>query len=72
MAQTIAAQETEHVPDGLLTTDDVAQVFRTSGSTVRYWRAQGTGPAWFKAGRRVLYRSEDVRAHIRRLMEQRG
>lgn len=39
----------------LLTTEEVAQRFRTSPSTVRYWRHIGMGPAGFRVGRRVLY-----------------
>ena len=39
----------------LLTTEEVAQHFRTSPSTVRYWRHLGIGPAGIHIGRRVLY-----------------
>jgi excisionase family DNA binding protein len=39
----------------LLTTEEVAERFRTSPSTVRYWRHIGNGPAGFRVGRRVLY-----------------
>ena len=39
----------------LLTTDGVAERFRTSPSTVRYWRHLGVGPAGIRVGRRVLY-----------------
>ena len=39
----------------LLTTAEVAERFRTSPSTVRYWRHLGIGPAGIRAGRRVLY-----------------
>jgi hypothetical protein len=39
----------------LLTTEEVAERFRTSPSTVRYWRHIGIGPAGFRVGRRVLY-----------------
>lgn len=38
----------------LLTTDEVAERFRTSPSTVRYWRHLGIGPAGIRVGRRVL------------------
>lgn len=47
-----------------LTTEEVAKLFRTSPSTVRYWRHAKTGPKSFKAGRRVLYAREDVTAYI--------
>ncbi len=39
----------------LLTTEEVAQRFRTSPSTVRDWRHLGIGPAGTRVGRRVLY-----------------
>ena len=39
----------------LLTTEEVAVRFRTSPSTVRYWRHLGIGPAGVRVGRRVLY-----------------
>ncbi len=45
-----------------LTTEEIAQLFRTSPGTVRYWRHVGKGPKSFRAGRRVLYRESDVRA----------
>lgn len=39
----------------LLTTEAVAERFRTSPSTVRYWRHIGIGPDGVRVGRRVLY-----------------
>ncbi len=45
-----------------LTTDEVAELFRTVAGTVRYWRHLGKGPRSFKVGRRVLYRRADVQA----------
>ena len=39
----------------LLTTEEVAERFRTSPSTVRYWRHLGIGPDGIRVGRRVLY-----------------
>ncbi len=47
------------MPD-LMTTAEVAALVRTSPETLRYWRYMGRGPRCFKAGRRVLYRREDV------------
>jgi excisionase family DNA binding protein len=46
----------------LLTTEEVADYFRTVPATVRYWRHVGKGPRSFKVGRRVLYRESDVQA----------
>lgn len=48
----------------LMTTDEVAEVCRTSASTVRFWRQCGRGPRSFKVGRRVLYAEADVRLWI--------
>jgi DNA-binding transcriptional MerR regulator len=42
------------VPD-LMTTAEVAELFRTSPETVRYWRFTGTGPPGVKIGTKVLY-----------------
>ncbi len=39
----------------LLTTEEVADRFRTSPATVRYWRHIGIGPAGVRVGRRALY-----------------
>ena len=57
----------------LLTTEEVAERFRTSPSTVRYWRHLGIGPAGIRVGRRVLYDDAEcdrwwqskVAAHLR-------
>ncbi len=43
-----------------LTTEEVADRYRTSPETVRFWRHVGKGPLSFKVGRRVLYALEDV------------
>jgi excisionase family DNA binding protein len=48
--------------DRYLTTEEVAERFRTTSSTVRYWRHIGKGPKSWKAGRRVLYAESDVKA----------
>ncbi len=46
----------------LLTTEEVAERYRTSASTVRYWRTIGYGPRGRRVGRRVLYDEQDVLA----------
>lgn len=43
-----------------LTTAEVADRYRTSESTVRYWRLSGTGPKGTRVGRRVLYDERDL------------
>lgn len=47
-----------------LTTEEVADLLRTSPETVRYWRHIGKGPKSFKVGRRVLFAVEDVQAFV--------
>jgi excisionase family DNA binding protein len=47
-----------------LTTEETAQLLRTSPETIRYWRHIHKGPASFKVGRRVLYAAEDVESFV--------
>lgn len=42
------------------TTAEVAERYRTSESTVRYWRYIGYGPKGVKVGRRVLYADSEL------------
>ena len=53
-----------------LTTEEVAELCRTSPSTVRYWRAKGTGPTAFRLGRRVLYDAAGVESWLVRAAER--
>ena len=46
----------------LMTTDEVADFFRTSPNTVRYWRYISYGPEGRQVGRRVLYDPHAVQA----------
>ncbi len=46
----------------LLTTEEVAELYRTSPATVRYWRHINYGPKGRKVGRRVLYELGEVQA----------
>jgi hypothetical protein len=47
-----------------LTTEEVADLLRTSPETVRYWRHVGKGPRSFKVAKRVLYAVTDVEQFI--------
>lgn len=47
-----------------LTTEEVAEIYRTAPSTVRYWRHVGKGPKGIKRGRRVLYPMSGVLADL--------
>lgn len=53
----------DHLPANL-TTEELAELLRTTPETCRYWRHIGKGPASYKVGRRVLYAREDVEAFI--------
>ena len=55
----------ERHDDELLTLDDVAEILTTSPNTVRWWRQQGTGPEFFKIGRRLYTTVGDLRRFIR-------
>jgi hypothetical protein len=41
-----------------------AQILSISASTLRAWRSQGRGPAYIRAGRRILYRVADLEAFL--------
>lgn len=48
----------------LLRIEQVAERTGVAVSTLRHWRAAGTGPKSARIGRRVMYRPEDVDAWI--------
>jgi DNA-binding transcriptional MerR regulator len=56
-------QSASREPD-LLTITEAAELLRAPVATLRYWRHLGTGPRSFRLGRRVLYRSDDLRSWI--------
>ena len=51
--------------DELLTLDEVAEILQTSPNTVRWWRQMGTGPEFFKIGRRLFTTVGALRRWIR-------
>ena len=55
-----------------LNTAEVAELARTTDSTVRYWRHIGYGPRGFVVGRRVLYRAADVLTWLSGLYAEAG
>jgi len=55
----------ERHDDELLTLDDVAAILMTPVNTVRWWRQIGTGPEFFKIGRRLYTTVGDLRRFIR-------
>ena len=44
----------------LLTQQRLSEHIDVSERTLERWRVEGTGPAFVKAGRKVLYRPDDV------------
>lgn len=56
--------------DRYLTTDEVAERYRTSPSTVRYWRHMGYGPQGMKVDRRVLYSETSLAVFERELADK--
>ena len=49
----------------LLTLDDVAEILMAPVNTVRWWRQIGTGPTFFKIGRRLYTTVGELRRFIR-------
>ena len=59
----------DQLPD-YFTIPEIADRYRTTEATVRYWRHVGYGPEGVKLGARVLYPREQVEAFDRQLREQ--
>ena len=55
-----------------LTLPEVAEHYRTTEGTVRYWRHCGTGPKGVKLGARVLYPRAEIERFDRELAESAG
>jgi excisionase family DNA binding protein len=51
---------TDHRETELLTITEAADLLRAAVATLRYWRHLKVGPHSFRAGRRVLYRRDDL------------
>lgn len=57
----VAPNVSPDVADELLTPEEAAGMLRIpSHRTMERWRAEGTGPAFVKVGRRVAYRRQDL------------
>ena len=59
----------EHVRLKFLTLLEVAEHYRTTEGTVRYWRQTGYGPKGVKLGTRVLYPMAEVERFDRAMQE---
>lgn len=51
-------------PDELLRAADIEREKNIKAKTLETWRRAGTGPAWFRLGRTVVYRRSVVDAWI--------
>lgn len=49
-----------------LTTEELAELCRTTPATVTQWRYLGKGPRGTRVGKRILYREDDVREWLER------
>ena len=56
----------DQVPE-YLTLPEVAEHYRTTAGTVRYWRHIGYGPKGVKLGTRVLYPAAEIQRFDREL-----
>lgn len=54
----------EHQPEQLLTTEQVAEWLQIPADTVAWWRKRRRGPKAVTVGRHVRYRPSDVEAWL--------
>lgn len=47
-----------------LNTQQLAEKMKTSQRTLERWRMEGQGPEYYKLGRKVIYKSDDVIAYL--------
>lgn len=59
---------TEAATTDLLTIEEVSERYRVPVGTLRFWRHKGVGPAGFRIGRRVVYRTADCEAWLAQQM----
>ena len=59
----VGSLEERHDGD-FLTLTEVADILRAPVNTLRWWRQQGTGPRFFKLGRRLVTTVGDLRAWV--------
>ena len=61
----VTGQGDVHMSNDLMRLLNVAEILRTPVNTVRWWRQEGTGPEFFKIGRRLYTTVGDLRTFIR-------
>lgn len=50
--------------DDLLNLEEAAEALHVPVQTLRFWRAQGTGPTFFRMGKRLFTTQADVNAYV--------
>lgn len=45
-------------------TKQLAKHIKTSPRTLERWRMEGQGPEYYKLGRKVIYKSDDIIAYL--------
>jgi len=70
MGQNAAPPRSSEPSSRFFTTEEVAARYRTSPTTVSWWRRQKYGPKGIKVGRRVLYTQAELDRFERELAEQ--
>jgi excisionase family DNA binding protein len=50
----------EHLPNALLTGEEVAAYLRIPTSTITYWRKKGEGPPAIRVGRLLRFRLSEI------------
>jgi len=53
-----------HDREQFLNNEESAAFLKVSPATLNTWRSRGRGPKYYKAGRRVLYKSQDLEEYI--------
>ena len=62
--ETIVRNQTEAVLAGWITRNELARELGLTTDTLGRWAAQRKGPAYVKAGRKIFYRRDVVRAWL--------
>lgn len=53
-----------HDREQYLNNEESAAFLKVSPATLNTWRSRGLGPKYYKAGRRVLYKCQDLEDYI--------
>ncbi|MGW3330255.1 helix-turn-helix transcriptional regulator [Streptomyces rubiginosohelvolus] len=70
MGQDVTSTAPSTTDERFLTTEEVAARYRTSPTTVSWWRRTHYGPKGIKVGRRVLYPQAEIERFERSLAEE--